>query len=414
MRSAFIKVFKRRFPSIHRDFALFISTVAAIGFAESVFNSVFNNFLNDSFNLNSFNRTFLEFPRESGGFLVIFVSAALFFLRSRRLAFAATLCGALGLVMMALFSVNFHWMFAWLFIFSLGQHMLMPLNTGISMELAHEGRTGRRLGQLNALRNFAAIVGSFFIFLGFKYFHFNFRASFLIAASFYFMGALFLLSMKPGNAHPPALHLKLHKEYRLYYWLSILFGTRKQIFLTFAPWVLVTVFHQPTAILATLLTMAGVAGIVFQPLLGKAVDSLGEKFVLGCEAFFLIFVCAGYGLSKSVFSERTAFIVAAICFVADQLLMSVGMARATYLKKIARPEHITPTLTMAITLDHIFSITVALTGGFIWARWGYQKVFLLGAGIAVVNLISVQFIRIPEKNHPRLKELRTDHFQQRL
>jgi predicted MFS family arabinose efflux permease len=174
------------------------------------------------------------------------------------------------------------------------------------------------------------------------------------------------------------------------------------------------VFHQPTAILATLLTMAGVAGIVFQPLLGKSVDSLGEKFVLGCEAFFLIFVCAGYGLSKSVFSERTAFIVAAICFVADQLLMSVGMARATYLKKIARPEHITPTLTMAITLDHIFSITVALTGGIIWARWGYQKVFLLGAGIAVVNLISVQFIRIPEKNHPRLKELRTDHFQQRL
>jgi len=68
--------------------------------------------------------------------------------------------------------------------------------------------------------------------------------------------------------------------------------------------------------------------------------------------------------------------------------MSVGMARSTYLKKIAvKPEHITPTLTMAITLDHIFSITVALTGGIIWAKWGYQKVFLLGAGIAVVNLI---------------------------
>jgi hypothetical protein len=38
-----------------------------------------------------------------------------------------------------------------------------------------------------------------------------------------------------------------------------------------------------------------------------------------------------------------------------------------------------------------------LTGGIIWAKWGYQKVFLLGAGIAVVNLISVQFIRIKGK-----------------
>jgi len=56
-----------------------------------------------------------------------------------------------------------------------------------------------------------------------------------------------------------------------------------------------------TAILATLLTIAGIAGIVFQPYLGKAVDALGEKFVLGCEAFSLIFVCAGYGLSKSSF-----------------------------------------------------------------------------------------------------------------
>ena len=398
VRSVLVRGIKRRFPAVHRDLALFISTIAAVGFADSIFNSVFNNFLNDSFNLNSFNRTFLEFPRESGGFLVIFVSAALFFLRSRRLAVAATLAGAVGLVLMALFSVSFHWMFAWLFIFSLGQHMFMPLNTSISMELAHEGKTGRRLGQLNALRNAAAIAGSFMVFMGFKYFHFNFKASFLIAASFYLTGAMLLLSMKPGRAHPPALHLKLHKEYRLYYWLSILFGTRKQIFLTFAPWVLVTVFHQPTAILATLLTIAGIAGIVFQPYLGKAVDALGEKFVLGCEAFSLIFVCAGYGLSKSLFSEHVAFMIAAVCFIADQLLMSVGMARSTYLKKIAvKPEHITPTLTMAITLDHIFSITVALTGGIIWAKWGYQKVFLLGAGIAVVNLISVQFIRIKGK-----------------
>jgi predicted MFS family arabinose efflux permease len=393
---ASVQKIKTRFPTLHRDLAFFITSIAAVGFGESIFNSTFNNFLSETFSLNSLDRTFLELPRELPGFLVIFVSALLFFVRSRRLAVVATLLGTAGMVLMALFSVTFHWMFAWLFIFSLGQHLFMPLNTSIGMDLAKEGKTGRRLGQINMVRNIAIIAGSFFVVLGFKYLHFTFKSSFLIASVAYLAAALLIFSMHPGKANPPATHLKLHKEYILYYWLSILFGTRKQIFLTFAPWVLVTVFRQSTAVLATLLTIAGIAGIVFQPLLGKAVDSLGEKTVLTLEAFLLIFVCAGYGFSKTLFSERTAFLVAAACFVADQLLMSVNMARSTYLKKIAvHPDHITPTLTMSVSLDHIFSITVALTGGLLWAKFGYQMVFLFGAGIAVVNLVSARFIKIP-------------------
>jgi len=116
-----------------------------------------------------------------------------------------------------------------------------------------------------------------------------------------------------------------------------------------------------------------------------------------------VFVCAGYGFSRNLFSERTAFVIASICFVADQLLMSVNMARSTYLKKIAiHPDHVTPTLTMSVSLDHVFSITIALLGGVIWSKWGYQMVFVLGAGIALVNLVSVQFMRIPETNADQL------------
>jgi predicted MFS family arabinose efflux permease len=369
-----------------------------VGFAESIVNSVFNNFLNDTFKLSSLQRTFMELPRELPGFLIIFVSAALFFIRGRRLAVIATSIGAVGLILMAFFSVSFHWMFAWLFIFSLGQHLFMPLNTSITMELAQEGRTGKRLGQFNAVRNIAMVAGSFFVVLGFKYLHFNFKISFLIAALLYLIGAFFILSMAPGKPAGPSKHLKLHRAYGLYYWLSVLFGTRKQIFLTFAPWVLVTVFNQPTAMLATLLTTAGICGIVFQPLLGKAIDSLGEKSVLIGEALLLIVVCLGYGYARSFFSEQTAFIIASACYVMDQLLMSVNMARSTYLKKIARhPDDVAPTLTMSVSLDHIFSIGVALTGGLVWAAWGYQTVFLFGACIAVLNFVSALFIRIPSR-----------------
>ena len=389
-----------RIARTHRDILLFISSIAMVGFAESIVNSVFNNFLNDTFNLTGLQRTFMELPRELPGFLVIFVSAMLYFVRSRRLAVFSTVFGALGLVLMAFFSVSFHWMFAWLFILSLGQHLFMPLNTSIAMELALEGQTGKRLGQINAIRNFAATLGSFFIFLGFKFMHFNFKISFLIAALFYLFAAVFIFSMAPGKAHPPAVHLRFHKEYTLYYWLSILFGTRKQIFLTFAPWVLVTIFHQPTAALATLLTIAGIAGIAFQPVLGKAIDSLGEKRVFVLEAIVLILVCSGYGFARSIFSEPIALVIAGTCFIMDQLLMSVNMARATYLKKISvHPDHVTPALTMSVSLDHIFSICVALTGGIVWARWGYQTVFLFGACIAALNLISALFVKIPVREN---------------
>jgi len=73
----------------------------------------------------------------------------------------------------------------------------------------------------------------------------------------------------------------------------------------------------------------------------------------------------------------------------DQMLMSVSMARATYLRRIAvRPEDVPQTLTMGVTIDHVFSIAIALVSGMLWETLGYQYVFLLGACIAVVNFFS--------------------------
>jgi predicted MFS family arabinose efflux permease len=48
---------------------------------------------------------------------------------------------------------------------------------------------------------------------------------------------------------------------------------------------------------------------------------------------------------------------------------------------------------MSVSIDHVFSIAIALIGGVIWTQCGYQMVFVLGAGIALVNLVSVQFIK---------------------
>ncbi|MCX5814089.1 MAG: MFS transporter [Proteobacteria bacterium] len=385
-----------RITHMSRELKLFVMASLAMGVAFSIFDSTFNNFLNERFALTGFQRSFLEFPRELPGLLVVFLSASLWFLCSRRQSAVAMLLCAAGTLLIGFASPAYMIMVVWLFIYSAGLHLFMPMSSAIGMELAREGRIGQRLGQLNAIRNLAVIGGSLLVLLGFKFLGFTFFHAFALSGFAFIVAAGLMFMMKPDKTHEPKVYLKLYKEYRLYYILSILFGSRKQIFLTFGPWVLVTIFHQPTQTIATLVLLGGGIGILFQPFLGWAIDRLGERIVLLSEAALLIFVCLGYGFSKFLFQEQPAFIITCICFLLDQMLMSVNMARSTYMKKIAlHDSHVQPALTSSVTIDHIFSIAVGLLGGIIWDVFGFQYVFLLGALIAVCNFFAALKIRIP-------------------
>ncbi len=388
-----------RIKQSSRELILFAVAAMMLGVAFSIMDSTFNNFLNDKFSLSGFQRSFLEFPRELPGFLVVFVSAVLSFLCSRRLSVFAMLLAAIGALLIGFASSNYSVMVFWLFIYSMGQHLFMPLASTIGMELALEGQDGRRLGQLNAIRNAAAILGSFLVFLGFRYFGFAFEHTFAISGAFLLLAAFLIYKMAPEKAITRRGYLKLHKEYKLFYALNVISGARKQLFITFAPWVLVKVFEQPVQIMATLFTIGGVIGILFQPLLGWAVDRLGERFVLSSEAVVLVFVCFGYGFAKFLLPFHTAFLVVCGCFLIDQMVFSVGMARATYMKKIAKePGDIQPALSAAVTIDHIFSISAALAGGLIWSAFGFQYVFLMGAALALINFFTALRVLIPNPN----------------
>ena len=316
-------------------------------------------------------RGILELPRELPGFLVVFFSALFFFMSTRRLAAFSNLLASAGIALVGLFSPTYSVMLGWLFVYSLGQHLYLPLNQSLGMDFAGEGNAGKRLGQFTGMMNIAAIGGSFLIFFGFRYLGFTFKLSYLIAAAGLCGAAALLFLMKPGTAHPLKTRFVMRREYRLFYWLNILYGTRKQIFLTFAPWVLIKVFNQKTEMVATLLAVGGLVGIVFNPLLGRAIDRLGERMILMGETVVLVAVCLGYGFSRSLFVESAAMYVAFACFVVDQMLMSVSMARATYLRKIAvKSEDVSQTLTMGVTIDHVFSIVIALVSGILWESIG--------------------------------------------
>jgi predicted MFS family arabinose efflux permease len=387
-----------RIAGISHELKLFFVASFAIGMAFALVDSVLNNFLNARFTLTGFQRSFLEFPRELPGVLIIFVSAGLWFLCSRRLSALAMGLNALGILLVAYFAPSYTLVVVWLFVFSMGQHIYLPLGSTIAMELAREGQAGKRLGQLNALRNIATISGSTLVFLGFKYLGMSFEMTFTLASVGFVIGMVIYLRMKAVDVRPAGLYLTLHKEYRTYYLMAVLSGSRKQLFVTFAPWVLVTIFNQPTQTLATLMTVGGVIGVFFQPFLGRAIDRLGERPVLIAEAVLLAGVCLGYGFARQVFPGTGAFWVTIGCYLLDQMLFSVNMARSTYMKKIALdPADVQPALTLSVSIDHVFSISVALLGGVIWTAFGYQYVFLMGVVIAVLNFVVAYRLRLPRR-----------------
>jgi predicted MFS family arabinose efflux permease len=395
-----------RVTHMSRELKLFAAATLMMGIAYSIYDSTFNNFINERFQLTGFQRSFLEVPRELPGFLVVFVSALLWFLCSRRLGAFAFVLSMIGALLIGFIPSTYAVMALCLFVFSMGQHLFMPVASSIGMELAREGQTGRRLGQLNAIRNFATILGSFLVFIGFRFLGFTFQHTFALTAIGLAVAAVLMFTMKPDVVTKPKNFLSLHKEYRLYYILNIVTGARKQIFLTFGPWVIVSIFKQPTQTIATLLTIGGVIGILFQPVLGRAIDRFGERLVMQVEAVTLVFVCLGYGFSKFLFPEHTAFLLICGFYLIDQMLFAVNMARSMYIKKIALdPSHVQPALTAGLTIDHIFSIGIALLGGVIWNAFGFQYVFMMGIIIAALNFIAASRVHIPKRGAPPVDEI---------
>lgn len=372
---------------------------AFIGVSQSIDSSVFNNFLSDTFHLTVSQRTILEFPRELPGFLVVFVGGALIFLGDVRIASVASMLAAFGLLGLGHFSSDFYVMMAWMTVYSMGTHLFMPMSNSIGMNLAEDGNLGKVLGRINGLNTAAFLVTSIVTAFIFKYVKVNYSVAFTVGALAYASSCLLILFMVPHKPKVKAKRLFLRKEYKLFYWLNVLYGARKQIFLTFGPWVLIKIFSQGVSTFAVLGFFIAGIGIVFKPFVGNMIDKKGERFVLAAEAIALIIICIGYAfaedLSAALGISGAALIIISVCFVIDQLLNAASIARATYLKKIAVcPEDVSPTLSMGLSIDHVVSMVVPWLGSLVWNAFSYKYVFILGAFIAAGNLLLTRYINI--------------------
>ncbi len=385
----------RKIFNIERDFNLFLLAGLFSGIGAGINTSIFNNYLSDVFKLSEDIRGFLEVPREAPGFFIMLILAALSFLGDVRIAMLGMAAAGLGMLGLGMLSPTFALMIIWMMMYSLGTHMVMPVTPSIGMSLSNQESFGARLGTISAFGLSGSIIAYVYIFLGFNFMHMTYQTAFITGTVFYVFAAFAVGMMKKGGPGVRKVKFVFRKRYSLYYVLAVISGARNQIFLTFAPWVLIKVFGVKPQMFAILGMVVALISIGTRKIIGKLIDTRGERFVLTLEAILLFAICLGYAFSDRIFSTGVAAVVIAGCYVIDNSMSAVEMARSTYVRKIAVDlADVTPTLSTGVSLQHIASMVIPIFGGLLWLHVGYQAVFMAAAVIAFLNLALSRKIKI--------------------
>ena len=396
-------------------YLMLVVSFAMMGASLTLFEVNFPSFLRERFGVGEWFRGFLEFPRESQGFAVVFYVVILGGLTERRLFSIAAILSGLGLVGLALVPAKVLAdgasgilpglpMILMVMIHSAGFHLGATMQRCIILDHGQLADAGARLGKVGFWCTLAGLAAAAFVWGVRKSAAVDFSFFFLCAAGLAF-GAVVVTQLalrRVPAVRPPQRRLVLKRKFLRYYALCALFGVRKQVFITFALWVLVTVYHQPVETIALLWVITMTANLVTQPWIGWLIDRFGPRRVLTVDAVCLVAVCLLYGYSETLFPAPLALFAVGLIYVCDHVLFFVGAARAVYVGAITDDsQEMGTTLSMGMTIDHIFSMSVPFLGGVIWKVFGYEAVFLVAAGIGCLTVVTAR--GIPDVAHAHLE-----------
>ncbi len=401
---------KRRWTEVYRPDArvrVFLSVLLFSSLAYGFYRGVQDNYLAEIVHISEFERGVVEFFRELPGLLLIFILAAMYrFSESKifRIGTAIMLAGCLGLLLGGTGKVP---VIVFMVLYSVGEHIVMPVKSTLSLEAAKPGKGGVALGITSGIGHVGNIVGFLVVSLLFMLFsHFkiergiaSFKVIFAVATVLMTASVLISFALKETSVSVTRRsRFYFHPKFNKYYMLEVFYGARKQIFLTFAPYVLILQYGADTAVISLLLAICAAFGIVFSPLIGKLIDRLGYKLIMVTDTLILMVVCFFYGFAHRLFPPHIAFIVVCANYVLDSIISLASMASNVYVQDISSSqEEMTATITTGISVNHLISILIALFGGWIWQKTGIEVLFSLSGALGLCNTLFACTIKNPKK-----------------
>jgi MFS family permease len=342
-----------------------------------VYNTVIFNFMTETLHIRPESLGIVEAVRESPGLLC-------FLLAGLTMRIAEPMLGSIALLLMSAGMVayvgvdNVTSLMICSFVWSVGLHTWMPLQSSIVLGLAGKTERGKRLGQTAAAGSIGAVTGMVVVMLLGN--ALTYSQWFIIGASGVFIAALVLMTLRRDISNVEKPRFVWKRNYWVYYVLSMLEGGRKQVFMTFAIYALTREYHTNLKHIAVLMVINSIVNIFEGPIIGKMIDKVGAKKILTVSYAGLVIVFAGYAMAQNV-------MVLYVLYCVDNLFYISGDCMTIYLHKIAAPEDLMPTLSVGVTLNHIAAVLVPLVGGVLWARFGYPAAFIGGAVMVAVSLV---------------------------
>ncbi|MDR3248226.1 MAG: MFS transporter [Treponema sp.] len=396
----------------------FLWVLALYGISYGFYRGVQDNYLADVLKITAFQRGIVEFFRETPGLLVVLILAWMYrFTETRvfKIGIGVMVAGLIGLILCTLP--------AWdppgsalpvvvvvMVLFSTGEHVIMPVRTTITLNLAAEGKGGAALGIAGSLSHigniagFVMVTGFFALITRWGFTRADvlpFRIVFIVSMFLMLIAFFTVIAIQDTEAKVKRRRVYFARKFQKYYMLEVFYGARKQIFITFAPFVLIRYYGAPTSIISLLLGICAVFGTILSPFMGKLIDKLGYKFIMVTDTLLLVVVCILYGFAHRIFPQNIAFWVVCINYVLDSIISMASMASNVYVQSIASSqEEITATLSTGVSVNHVISILIALLGGYIWDAVGIEALFTLSAILGVINSIYAATIKKNEGQRP--------------
>ena len=383
----------------------FFFSILLWGIGIGSFAAALNNYLSDIYHMNSMERGWLEFFRELPGLALVLLLALLHKVSDWKVIRIGTMISMAGAALL-LIPANQIAVTAFIMIWSMGEHLVMPIRSAVAMQVAKPGCAGQSLGFLTSVMNFGHVAGSLLVagifFFGTRYFErseaFLFNVLWGVIIVLMLASTISTFTKDAPNAPSKCPRLYFNRKFNKFYALELFYGARKQIFITFAPFVLIKEYGFSTASMATLLGLCALINVFAAPAIGKLTDKWGYRNTMIWDTVVLTFVCLLYGFAGDLFPARIAFWVVAVNYVLDAILSTTSLATNIYVRSLAEnQDELTSTLSTGISINHLIAILSAPVGGWIWVRFGIGYLFTFAAVMAIFNTLFAMTIPKPEQ-----------------
>ena len=355
----------------------------AIGFQG--WRTLFNNFAVDNIGITGIEVGAIQSIREIPGFLSFLVIYLLIFIKEQRLSALSLLTMGIGVLFTGLLP-SFEGLLLTTFIMSLGFHYFETTSSSLILQNFNKVDSSIVFGKLRAVMSLSNIVVGAVI-VGLSYI-LPIEMNFVLIGIITVLGSIYLLINQPkvDDTHEQHKKFFLRKKYWLYYVLNFLSGSRRQIFVVFAVFLLVDKYNFTVAEIAGLFIINNIIGYFANPLIAKSINAFGERKVLSLEYLALIIIFYAY-------TQWDVKLGVALLYILDHIFFNFSFGLKTYLQKIADPKDIAPSNAVGFAINHIAAVVIPFVGGVLWMT-NWQLPFYAGVGLSVLSLVFVQMIKI--------------------